>query len=78
MVVRGDLSSRQLDVQTPTLRSQVRDIAAHYSLENGDATLQDFRASLLGGELTSTGKMSNIDGSPRSKFNRPAARHPAG
>jgi translocation and assembly module TamB len=69
VVVRGDLSSRQLDVQTPTLRSQIRDIAAHYLLENGDATLQDFRASLVGGELTSSGKMSNIDGSPHSKFN---------
>jgi translocation and assembly module TamB len=69
VVVRGDLSSRQLDVQTPDLRSQIRDIAAHYSLENGDATLQDFRASLLGGELTSSGKMSDIDGNPHSKFN---------
>jgi translocation and assembly module TamB len=69
VVVRGDLSSRQLDVQTPTLRSQIRDIAAHYSLENGDATLQDFRASLFGGEVTSTGKMSDLDGNPHSKFN---------
>jgi len=69
VVVRGDLSSRQLDLQTPTLRSQIRDIAAHYLLENGDANLQDFRASLLGGQLTSTGKMSDLDGSPHSKFN---------
>ena len=65
----GDLSSAQLEVQTPTLRSQIRNIAAHYSLENGDATLKDLRASLLGGELTSTGKMSNIDGNAHSKFN---------
>ena len=64
-------------MQTPTLRSQIRNIAAHYSLENGDATLKDFRASLLGGELTGTGKMSNIDGNAHSKFNAAAARHPA-
>jgi translocation and assembly module TamB len=69
VLVSGDLSSAQLEVQTPALRSQIRNIAAHYSLENGDATLKDFRASLLGGELTSTGKMSNIDGNARSKFN---------
>ena len=69
VLVRGDLSSKQLDVQTPALRSQIRDIAAHYSLENGDATLQDFRARLLGGELTSSGKMSNIDGNVHSRFN---------
>ena len=69
VVVKGDLNSKQLDVQTPDLRSQIRDIAAHYTLENGDATLADLRASLLGGLLTSTGKMSNIDGNPHSKFN---------
>ncbi len=32
VVVHGDLNSKQLDVQTPALRSQIRDIAAHYSL----------------------------------------------
>jgi translocation and assembly module TamB len=69
VVVKGDLNSKQLDVQTPDVRSQIRDIAAHYTLENGDAELTGFRASLLGGVVTSTGKMSNIDGSPRSKFN---------
>jgi translocation and assembly module TamB len=69
VVVRGDLNSKQLDVQTPDLRSQIRDIAAHYTLENGDATLVDFRASLLGGVLTGTGKMNNMSGSPHSKFN---------
>ena len=73
VVVKGDLNSRQLDVQTPDLRSQIRDIAAHYTLQNGDATLVGFRASLLGGVLTSTGKMSNIGGDPHSqshsKFN---------
>ena len=66
VVVKGDLNSRQLDVQTPDLRSQIRDIAAHYTLENGDATLADFRASLFGGVVTGTGKMSNIDGNPHS------------
>jgi translocation and assembly module TamB len=69
VLLRGDLSSRQLEVQTPALRSQMRDIAAHYSLENGDATLQDFRANLLGGALTASGKMSSIDGNSHSKFN---------
>ena len=69
VLVSGDLTSKQLDVQTPTLRSQIRNIAAHYTLENGDATLKDLRASLLGGELTSSGKMSSIAGNAHSKFN---------
>jgi translocation and assembly module TamB len=68
VLVRGDLTSNQLEVHTPTLRSQIRNITAHYTLENGDATLKDLRASLLGGELSSSGKMSNIDGNPHSKF----------
>jgi translocation and assembly module TamB len=68
VVVKGDLNSKQIDVQTPDVRSQIRDIAAHYTLENGDATLADLRASLLGGLLTSTGKMSNIDGNTHSNF----------
>jgi translocation and assembly module TamB len=69
VLIKGDLSSQQLDVQTPAVRSQIRNIAAHYSLANGDATLQDFRASLLGGELTASGTMSSIDGDSHSKFN---------
>jgi translocation and assembly module TamB len=69
VLVRGDLNSSRLDVQTPELRSQIRNIAAHYSLENGDASLQDFKASLLGGEVTASGKMSNISGNAHSKFN---------
>jgi translocation and assembly module TamB len=68
VLVQGDLRSTQLEVQTPTIRSQIRNIAAHYSLENGDATLKDLRASLLGGEVTSSGRMSNIDGNAHSKF----------
>jgi len=43
-------------------------LPAHYTLANGDATLKDFRASLLGGELTSSGTMTGIDGNPHSKF----------
>src|SRR5277367_3933377 len=69
VLIKGDLSSQQLDVHTPTVRSQIRNIAAHYLLENGDATLQDLRASLLGGELTASGKVSSIEGNTHSKFN---------
>jgi translocation and assembly module TamB len=69
VVVKGDLNSQQLSVQTPDLRSQIRNIAAHYTLENGDATLTDFRANLLGGVVTSTGKMTNIGGDPHTQSN---------
>jgi translocation and assembly module TamB len=68
VLVKGDVDSRQLDVQTPDLRSQIREIAGHYTLQNGDATLQDFRANLLGGVLTAAGTMSQLDGNTHSQF----------
>ena len=69
LVVNGELSSRQLVTKTPTLRADVSNIAAHYSLANGDATLHDFRAILLGGEITAQGTIKNIGGDSHSKFN---------
>ena len=60
LVVNGDLTSQQLLVKTPSIRAAVNNIAAHYSLANGNATLRDFRASLLGGEITAQGTMRSI------------------
>ncbi len=67
LVVNGDVNSRMLIAKTPTMRAEVSNIAGHYSLSNGDATLRDFRASLLGGEVTAQGTMKNIGGDSRSK-----------
>ena len=78
VLVRGDLSSRQLDVQTPTLRSQIRDIAAHYSLENGDATLQDFRASDFWRRGDQLGQDEQHRRQCALKIQWQVARHPAG
>ena len=68
LMVNGDLTSRELATRTPSLRVEILNIAAHYSLANGDATLHDFRASLLGGEMNAQGTMKNIGGDSRSKF----------
>lgn len=64
--VTGDLTSRRLLVQTQSVRTAIADLAAHYSLANGDATLHDFRANLLGGEITAQGTMKQIAGDSRS------------
>ena len=66
LILSGDVSSRQLDMRSPSLRTQIRNIAAHYSLANGAAVLQDAKASLLGGDLTASGKMSDIAGNSHS------------
>lgn len=60
LIINGDLNSRVLVSKTPSLRAQISNIAAHYSLANGDATLRDFRASLLGGEITAQGTMKSL------------------
>ncbi|MGC1422608.1 MAG: translocation/assembly module TamB domain-containing protein [Terracidiphilus sp.] len=68
LTVQGDLTSRELVTRTSSLHAKISNIAAHYSLANGDATLRDFRATLLGGEVTAQGTMKNIGGDSRSKF----------
>ena len=67
LVVNGDVNSRVLIARMPTMRAEVSNIAGHYSLSNGDATLRDFRANLLGGQVTAQGTMKNIGGNSRSK-----------
>jgi translocation and assembly module TamB len=67
LVITGDMNSRQLLVKTGSAKATITNIAAHYSLKNGDATLQDFRASLLGGQITAQGTMRNISGNSRSE-----------
>jgi len=68
LIVNGDVTSREVISKTPSLRADVSNISGHYSLANGDATLHDFRANLLGGEVTAQGTVKNIGGDSRSKF----------
>ena len=67
VVVQGDLASQQLVVKTPSIQAAISNIAAHYSLANGNATLHDFRASVLGGEITAQGTMKDISGNSHSE-----------
>jgi len=69
LVLSGDLSSRQLNVKAATVRTQITNLAAHYSLAYGDAALQDLKLSLLGGLLTGSGTMTSIWGNSHSKVN---------
>jgi len=74
LAISGDLTSRQLIARMPAFQAQISNIAAHYSLANGDATLRDFRANLLGGEITLRGTMKDLGGdNTNSKFD--AALH---
>jgi translocation and assembly module TamB len=69
LTINGDLNSKQLIVTTPSLHAAVDNIAAHYSLANGDVVLHDLRAGILGGEITAQGTMKQVAGtSPHSEM----------
>ncbi|HEY1901657.1 MAG TPA: translocation/assembly module TamB domain-containing protein [Terracidiphilus sp.] len=62
LMVNGDINSRRLTMKTPSLHANVDGLVAHYSVANGNASLHDLRANLLGGALTAQGVMKNIAG----------------
>ncbi len=64
--LNGDLSSRALDLRSPGIRAQIRDISARYTLANGNLDVRDIRAALLGGEITGALAMRNLPGTSRS------------
>jgi translocation and assembly module TamB len=66
VVLTGDLDSKGLAVRTPSLRAQVDAIAAHYSLQNGNAIVENIGARLLGGQLTGSAKMQHVGGNNSS------------
>jgi translocation and assembly module TamB len=69
LTVNGDVNAGALQIKTASVRAQVTNLVAHYSLANGDVTLHDFKLNLLGGQLTAAGTMNNIEGDSHSKLN---------
>ena len=69
LAVNGDINSRRLIASTSSVHAEISDLAGHYSLENGNANLRDFRANLLGGQVTAHGRMQQIGtDNARSRF----------
>ncbi len=69
LAVAGSLTSRQLDVREKQIRTQVRDVAAHYSLKNGNLSIQQAHASLLGGAVKAEMVIHNLGGNSHSVLN---------
>ncbi len=57
--VAGNVSSPGLNVKTPSLQTEVRDLYARYKLSGGNAEVNDIRARVLGGTLS--GKLTIKD-----------------
>jgi translocation and assembly module TamB len=69
LAVEGKLSSPQLKFRTTAMHTQVADISARYSLANGNAYVTQFRANVLGGQLSADATMRDLLGKTRSKLN---------
>ena len=68
LTVDGNLDSRELNVHTRAIRTQINDIAAHYGLANGNVVLHDLRARVLGGALSAQGTMKQVSGNSHSEM----------
>lgn len=68
LTLNGDLSSKRLLVHTPSIRTTIDNIAAHYSVANGDAILHDFTAHLLGGEIAANASIKQLTGNTQSEM----------
>ena len=66
VTINGSLSSPALDLETPSLRARISDIAARYGMSGGNLAISDLRARLLGGELTGSMTMRDMSGATRS------------
>ncbi|MBV8281748.1 MAG: hypothetical protein JO347_06760, partial [Candidatus Eremiobacteraeota bacterium] len=62
VALSGDVSSRELLVQTPQLSTTIRNLGAHYEVRNGSAAVRDLHAALLGGQITGQAALRDIAG----------------
>jgi translocation and assembly module TamB len=60
LTIEGSLTSRRLDMRAKQIRTQVRNISAHYSLQNGNLSIQHAHANLLGGAADGELAIHNI------------------
>ncbi|HEV7675940.1 MAG TPA: translocation/assembly module TamB domain-containing protein [Candidatus Angelobacter sp.] len=59
VTVAGNVSSSGLNVKTPSLQTEIRDLYARYQLAGGNAEVNDIRARIMGGTLS--GKLTIKD-----------------
>jgi translocation and assembly module TamB len=68
LAVSGNLNSRQLAVNAPSVRASVENLSANYSLAQGNASLTNLRGQIMGGSLEGNGTMQAIGGNSHSNL----------
>jgi len=66
IVLDGGLDSRSLQLLTSTMRTDIRNLRARYTVRNGNLEVKNIRATLLGGELTGNMIMRKLTGQSQS------------
>lgn len=62
----GQLNSHELRVETPQLRTAIRNLEGHFQLANGNLDTHGIAADLLGGHLTAVATMRDLGTNPVS------------
>jgi translocation and assembly module TamB len=65
--VQGSIHSRVLQVRTPSVRTDIRNVDGSYALANGNLDVHDLTAILLGGSLRANATVSNITGQQQGR-----------
>ncbi len=68
VVLDGQLNSRELAVNSPDLRTVIRNVCGEFKLANANLDARGLGADLLGGHLTASATMQHLDTSPVSKL----------
>jgi translocation and assembly module TamB len=68
----GALKGRELAVSTVDFNSVIRNIRAEFKLANGNLDVHGLEADLLGGHVTASATMQNVDGNSTAKLHASA------
>ena len=69
LTVEGSMSSRELDIRAKQIQTQVRNVAASYSLRNGNLSIRRAHAYLLGGSAGGDLAIRNLGKDTHSLLN---------
>jgi len=68
LVANGEVASTELVWNSRDANARIANLSGHYSLANGNASVQDLRANVFGGQLSAEGTMKAIGGDTHASF----------
>jgi translocation and assembly module TamB len=68
VILDGQMNSRELAVNSPDLRTVIRNVRGEFKLANGNLYAHGLGADLLGGRITAAATMQHLDTSPVSNL----------